>query len=332
MLITSYHDSITFVKSIIRIVLIGFTDGCGNMYIKHLQTFLTVARLLNFGGAAQSLNYSQSTVSEHIHALEEDLGARLFERLGKKVFLTEQGKKLRPLAERMVRDADEIKGMFKEDGVVSGCLNIGAAESLCVFWLPPLLKEYRIRYPKVQINIKVGNCVDFPLWLQQNIIDVAFSLNNEFWQQQLRQIDLFRGETVFIASPDHELAAGSVLAPQNLAGHTLLLPEGYCGYPMDLKKLLEREGVKANTIMEFGSLEAIKHCVKSGLGISLLPKIVVEEDLKRGELVSFHWDGQPIPIQARMLFHRNKWVSPPIVALEKLVVAEIEHQNDAANL
>lgn len=302
------------------------------MYIKNLQTFLTVARLLNFGGAAQALNYSQSTVSEHIRALEEELGVRLFERLGKKVFLTEQGEKLLPLAERTVRDVDEINGLFKEDGEVSGCLNIGASESLCVFWLPPLLKEYRIRYPKVQINIKVGNCVDFPLWLQQNTIDVAFSLNNDSGQQQLRQIDLFRGETVFVASPDHELAACSVLAPQNLAGHTLLLPEGYSGYPMDLKKLLEREGVKANTIMEFGSLEAIKNCVKSGLGISLLPKIVVEEDLKRGELVSFHWNNQPIPIQAKMVFHRDKWVSPPIAALEKLVVVEIKHLNGAANL
>jgi DNA-binding transcriptional LysR family regulator len=311
---------------------IDLTDGSGNMYIKNLQTFLTVARLLNFGAAAQTLNYSQSTVSEHIHALEEELGARLFERLGRKVFLTEQGETLLPLAERLVRDADAINGLFKEGGDVSGCLNIGAAESLCVFWLPPLLKEYRIRYPKVQINIKVGNCVDFPLWLQQNTIDVAFSLNNEPGQEQLRQIELFRGETVFVASPDHELAAGPELAPQNLGGQTLLLAEGYCGYPMELKRLLEREGVRANTIMEFGSLEAIKNCVKSGLGITLLPKIVVEGDLKRGELVIFHWSGQPIPIQAKMVFHRDKWVSPPIAALEKLVMAEIKRQKGATNI
>jgi len=303
--------------------MIDLTDGCGSMYIKNLQTFLTVARLLNFSGAAQALNYSQSTVSEHIHALEEELGARLFERLGKKVFLTEQGKKLLPLAERMVRDVDEINGLFKEDDEVSGCLNIGAAESLCVFWLPPLLKEYRIRYPKVQINIKVGNCVDFPLWLQQNIIDVAFSLNNKSVQQQLRQIDLFRGETMFIVSPDHELAANSILTPQNLAGHTLLLPDGYSGYPMDLKILLEREGVKANTIMEFGSLEAIKHCVKSGLGISLLPKIVVEEDINRGELIKLNWTDTPIDIEALMIFHREKWMSPALLALEKIILSAL---------
>ncbi|HWR38924.1 MAG TPA: LysR family transcriptional regulator [Patescibacteria group bacterium] len=289
------------------------------MYIRNLRSFITVARLLNFGEAARSLNYSQSTVSEQIQSLEQYLGTRLFERMSKKVFLTEPGKKLIPFAERMVKETEAIKGLFDEGDEVSGTLNIGAAETLCVFWLPPLLKEYRSHYPKVQINIKVGNCIDFPQWLQQNTIDVAFSLNDESKQQHLRQMVLFRGETVFIASPDHELAGNPVLEPQNLAGHTLLLPEGYCGYPMDLKNLLEQERVEANTIMEFGSLEAIRQCVKNGLGISLLPKIVVEEELKRGELVAFDWRGQSIPIQAHMVFHREKWLAPALTALEKLI-------------
>lgn len=296
------------------------------MDVKHLQSFLTVARLLNFGEAARTLNYSQSTVSEQIHSLEDYLGTRLFERLGKKVFLTDQGRKLLPFAERMVNESVEIKGLFSDNSITAGSLTIGAAETLCVFWLPPLLKEYRIRYPAVQINIKVGNCIDFPQWLQQNIIDVAFSLNDEAKQQQFRQFVLFRGETVFVAAPDYKLSADSVLEPQSLAGHTLLLPEGYCGYPMDLKNLLEREQVKANTIMEFGSLEAIKQCVKNGLGVSLLPAIVVEEELKRGELVGFEWRGQPIPIQAQAVFHREKWLSPPLAALEKLVLTKIQDQ------
>jgi DNA-binding transcriptional LysR family regulator len=293
------------------------------MFVKHLQSFLMVARLLNFGEAARTLNYSQSTVSEQIHSLEEDLQAKLFERIGRKVFLTEQGKKLLPFAERLVSDAEKIKGLFSDTEIVAGSLTLGAAESICAFWLPPLLKEYRRRFPKVQLNIKVGNCIDFPQWLQQNSIDVAFGLNDESAQLQLRQLELFRGETVFIASPDHELSAGSVLSPQHLAGQTLLLPEGYCGYPMDLKNLLAKERVKANTIMEFGSLESIKQCVKNGLGISLLPKIAVEEELHRGELVSLKWNGPDIPIQAQMIFHRDKWVSPPLAALEELVLGGI---------
>ena len=294
------------------------------MYLKHLESFLNVARLLNFGEAARTLNYSQSTISEQIRGLEEYLGTKLFERIGRKVFLTEQGKKLLPFAERMVRDAEELKNLFSDSEMISGSLNIGAAETLCAFWLPPLLKEYRLLYPKVQINIKVGNCVDFPQWLQQNVIDVAFGLNDEAEQQQLRQIELFRGKTVFIASPDHELSTGLVLELGNLAGQTLLLPEGYCGYPMDLKHLLEKSGVKANMIMQFGSLESIKQCIKNGLGVSLLPEIAVEEEIRRGEIVSLAWKGPDIPIQAQMLFHRDKWLSPPLVTLESLILAKIE--------
>jgi len=300
---------------------IDFADGSDNMYVKHLETFLTVARLLNFGETAQMLNYSQSTISEQIRGLEEYLGAKLFERIGRKIFLTEQGKTLIPFAEHMVRDAEKLKNLFSDNGIVSGSLNIGAAETLCAFWLPTLLKAYRLLYPKVQINIKVGNCIDFPQWLQQNIIDVAFSLNDESAQQQLRQIELFRGDTVFIVSPDHELSTGLVLELENLEGQTLLLPEGYCGYPMDLKRLLEKEQVKANTILEFGSLESIKQCVKNGLGVSLLPKIVVEEELKRGELVKLNWNGIDISIQAQMIFHCDKWLSPPLASLEKLILA-----------
>ncbi|WP_245754845.1 LysR family transcriptional regulator [Pelosinus propionicus] len=307
---------------------IGFTDGCDDMNVKHLEAFLTVARLLNFGEAARTLNYSQSTISEQISGLEEYLGTKLFERIGRRVFLTEQGKKLFPFAERIVRDAEELKNLFNDSTIISGSLHIGAAETLCAFWLPPLLKEYRQLYPKVEINIKVGNCVDFPQWLQQNSIDVAFSLNDESKQQQLRQIELFHGETVFITSPDHELSTGLVLELENLAGQTLLLPEGYCGYPMDLKNLLEKEGVKANMIMQFGSLESIKQCIKNGLGVSLLPKIAVEEEIKRGEIISLAWNGQDIPIQAQVLFHRDKWLSPPLAALEKLILAKIGKKKD----
>lgn len=300
------------------------------MYIKHLETFIAVARLLNFGEAARTLNYSQSTISEQIHSLEDYLGVRLFERIGRKVFLTEQGKKLLPFAERLLRDAEEIKHLFNNEEQFTGSIVVGAAETLCAFWLPPLLKEFRTLYPYVQINIKVGNCVDFPQWLQQNSIDVAFGLNDESEQPQLRQRMLFQGETVFIAAPDHPLSTMTILQLHDLTGQTLLLPEGYCGYPMDLKRLLEQKHIEANTILEFGSLESIKQCVKNGLGVSLLPRIAVEEELRRGELICLPVNDVAIPIEAKMIFHRDKWMSPPLAALESLILSKItKHPQEA---
>jgi DNA-binding transcriptional LysR family regulator len=299
--------------------MIALTDGCDNVYLRQLQSFLTVARLLNFGEAARSLNYSQSTVSEQIQGLEEFLGTKLFERIGKKVFLTEKGRRLLPFAVRTVREAEEIKNLFHDNELVTGALTIGAAESLCSFWLPRILKEYKIRYPEVQIIIRVGHCPEFPHWLQQNSVDVAFSYNDEAGQQQLEQLELFQGETVFLAAPDHKLALRSTLEPYNLAGQTLILPEADAGYRRDLENLLAKERVKLGTIMEFDSLEAIKQCVKNGLGLTHLPRIAVEEELKRGELVCLGWSGQTISIQARMLLHRDKWMSPPLAALRELI-------------
>lgn len=293
------------------------------MDIRQLEAFLVVAKSLNFGESARLLNYSQSTISEKIHNLEAYLNARLFERIGRRVFLTEQGAKLIPFAERLIRDAEELKTLFKNEEALSGSIMVGAAETLCAFWLPPLLKEYRQLYPNVQISIKVGNCIDFPQWLQQNIVDVAFGLNDESCQHQLRQYTLFQGDTVFVVAPDHRLSVSVRVEPKELFGETLLLSEGYCGYPIDLRNLLAKEQVIAKTILEFGSLESIKQCVKNGLGVSMLPRIVVEEEVKRGELVILHWTGAPIMINAQMIFHRDKWISPPLSALERLIVSKI---------
>lgn len=293
------------------------------MDTKHLECFLTVARLLNFGEAAKVLNYSQSTISDQIRSLEQQLGVRLFERLGKKVFLSHNGNSLIPLAERMVRDAEKIEGLFAEKGEITGSLTIGAAESLCVFWLPPVLKEYRSRHPHVQVIIKVGSCLEFHHWLQQNIVDVAFSLNDEAGHPQLREIELFRGETVFIASPLSDLSKRVVISPRDLEDHILILPEAECGYRRELESILTKEKVQVSAVMEFSSLEAIKQCVKSDLGVSLLPKIAVREEIARGELNVLNWVSDSIPVVARMVFHREKWMSPPMTALEEVVLSTI---------
>jgi len=98
------------------------------------------------------------------------------------------------------------------------------------------------------------------------------------------------------------------------------LPEGYAGYPMDLRNLLAREKINANMIMEFGSIESIKQCVKNGLGVSLLPGIAVTGELGRGELLALSWVGPEIPIHAYMIFHRHKWLASSLAALERLIV------------
>lgn len=290
------------------------------MDVKQLQTFIVVARLLNFRAAAEELNYSQSTISDHIRNLEQELDVKLFERLGRKVFLNEQGKKLISSAERMIQDAEEIHKLFKNNEKVKGSLKIGAAETLCVFWLPPVLKEYSKIYPEVQIILKMADCLEFPEMLGKNVIDVAFSLHDESGQLHLSQIDLFDDSTIFVAAPDHPLAALKKITVYDLENQSFILTEADSGYSLELKNLLQRLNIKMNTIMEFGSLEAIKQCVRNGLGITLLPSIAVDKEIKRGELVKLSIEIDQIPIHAKMIYHKEKWMSAPLAALKDIVL------------
>ena len=289
------------------------------MQSKYLETFLAVARTLNFGQAARELNYSQSTVSEHVRLVEVELGVRLFERLGRKIFLTSSGERLVRLGSRLLQAEEEVRQAFCGKETLEGMIRLGASESLCAFWLPPLLKEYRALYPQVQLYLKVGHCSDFGQWLQQNLVDVAFGFQDESGQPQLRQETLFQGKTVLVAEPQHPLANLPVVETQQLAGQTFIFSEGHSGYPAEMKELLAQAKVPVTTFWEFESLEAIKQCVKNGLGLSLLPEIVVAEELKRGTLVRMPWDSSRISVVAQMVWHREKWLSPPLAALEKLV-------------
>jgi len=288
--------------------------------LNQLQTFLVVAKLLNFRAAAEELNYSQSTVSDHIRNLEQELDVKLFERLGRKVFLNEQGKKLISSAEKMIKDAEEIRNLFHNDESIKGTLKIGAAETLCAFWLPSLLKEYSKIYPDVQIILKMADCMKFPEMLEKNIIDVAFGLHDESECQQLSQINLFEDSTIFVAAPDHLLAPLKKITTYELENQSFILTEADSGYSFELKKLFQSLNIKANTIMEFSSLEAIKQCVKNGLGISLLPSIVVDKEIQRGELVKLPVEINPILIHAKMIYHREKWLSAPLAALKDMVL------------
>lgn len=289
------------------------------MDIKLFQTFITVAKLLNFRETAEELNFSQSSISDHIRNLEQELGVKLFERLGRKVFLNEYGEKLIPLAERIIQDEREIHWLFNKEEKISGLLRIGAAETLSVFWLPPLLKEYRITYPDVKVILKMADCLEFPKMLDHNMIDVAFSLHDECENEYISQVDIFEDSTVFIVAPDHPLAALETLTIHELENHSFILPEAECCYRIELEEFLKRWNIKVNTIMELSSLEAIKQCVKSGLGISLLPRITVEQEINSGELVILHIETCKISICAKMIYHKQKWISPPLSALKNMI-------------
>jgi DNA-binding transcriptional LysR family regulator len=196
----------------------------------------------------------------------------------------------------------------------AGPLRIGAPESVLTYRLPKVLQRFRKLYPKVELIFRPQ--WDAPLFesLEHGKLDMAISMTDELLNENLKSVRL-RTEAVFLISdPEHPLAEKRAVHPEDLAGQTLLLTEAGCSYRKKLDDLLARLGVRPGSTTEFSSIEAIKHCLAAGMGIGLLPEIVVASELKAQKLKALRWNGPSLDIATHILWHRERWMSPSMEA------------------
>lgn len=288
------------------------------MDFRQLNAFLTIGKLQSFTAAANDLGYAQSTITTQIKLLEQELGVKLFERIGKHVTLTHEGKKLLPYAKQMIKLSDDIKNVVFNEEKPSGTLTIGAAESLCVIRLPEILKEYRKLYPDVEVSLKFGSCADFRQYLKDNIIDVAFSLGRKIDSEDFISEVEFDEEMLLLAYPGNHLINKEEIYPEDLENEPLILTETGCSYRAAFENILQENGVKINLVLETGSVQAIKQFTMSGLGITLLPKVAVKDALATGKLIPLNWCGPEFGIISQVIYHKDKWKSKALEAFLEL--------------
>jgi len=289
------------------------------MELRQLKTFCVAAKTLNFTRAAEILNYAQSSVTMQIQSLEEELGVRLFERLGKSLILTAAGERLLSYAHEVLKLVDEAKAAVAPGDEPQGTLVIGSVESLCTYRLPPLLREFRERYPKVQMILRPAFCDDLSRGVAEGQYDAAFTLDQTIRYPQIVSEALSEEDLLVLARPGHPLASKERVTPLDLAsGEVLLLTEAGCAYRGLFEQSLYEEGVRPEATLEFGSIEAIKQCTVAGMGITVLPRMAVQSELDAGKLVALRWSKPIGPLPIQLMYHRDKWVSPALRALIEL--------------
>jgi DNA-binding transcriptional LysR family regulator len=300
------------VKLIISITSINNFDGDDFMDFKQLNAFLTISKLQSFTKAADALGYAQSSITTQIKLLENELEVKLFERIGKNVTLTHEGKKLLPYAKQMLKLSSDIKNTVFSKETPSGTLTIGAAESLCVLRLPEILREYKKLYPEVEVSLKFGSCSDFRYFLTDNIIDVAFSLGIKIDSDEFVSEIEIPEPMLLLAYPGHPLINKKSVLPKDIEGEPLILTEMGCSYRAALENILSSCNIKPNVGLETGSVQAIKQFTMSRLGITLLPKVAVEDEINSGKLIPLNWAGPDFEIISQVLYHKDKWISPAL--------------------
>jgi len=226
------------------------------MEIRQLKTFINIVKLGNFSHAAQFLGYTQSTVTTHIQLLEKELNTLLFERFGQQITLTEDGQRLYDYAERIVKLEEDAKNALNKSNIPRGPLIVGMPESVCVYRMPPVFREYSSLYPDVILNLKYGNVNDFRTLLRKNVMDIAFLLEPAVDDSDFISTLICPEPIVLVSSPSHPLAKQDSVTPKDLANQTLVLVETGSYYRTMLEKSLEAAKVHVKSVMELGQIHA----------------------------------------------------------------------------
>ncbi|KWW21998.1 LysR family transcriptional regulator [Peribacillus simplex] len=286
------------------------------MDIKQLITFKHAAENLNFTQTAKILNFAQSSVTAQIKALEDEIGKPLFERLGKRLILTEAGHHFKLYTEKMIKLSNEAIMAVNVEEEPTGTLIIGAQESQCTYRLPPILKEFKAAFPKVKLVFKPAISDELARkHLMEGLLDIAFIMDISKPEGSLRVEQLIKEEFRLVTALNHPK---TFLSLDDLKDETLLLTETGCSYRIMFEEFLQSAGVYPLDKIEFSSIEAIKQCVIAGLGVALLPEMVVKKDIKEGRMKELPWKGAESSLFTQIAWHKDKRMTPPLEAFINL--------------
>ncbi len=267
---------------------------------RQLHAFAALARRGSFTVAAKDLFLTQSAVSHAIKALEDDLGCRLVDRVGRRVLLTQAGEQFLRHTEKILREMEAARaGLDTLTKWGHGRLRVGASTTACQHILPTVLREFRQSYPKCVIRIEPGDHGLQLELLRGGQIDLAIVIEPPAGVLgEFTFVPLFKDELRFLVAPLHPWAKAGRAAPETIEAETLVLYNKSSHTFRLVSEYFRDEKISLNNVIELGSMEAIKELVKIGIGAGVLAPWIAREELEHGSLVS-------LPLGPRKL--RRSW-------------------------
>ena len=250
------------------------------MDLSALQAFVAVAQNASFSHAAEQLFVSQSAISKRIAQLETDIKAQLFDRIGRKVALTEAGHALLPRAQRLLNDAKELQRVVADlQGDIAGKLTMGTSHHIGLHRLPDPLRQFTQLHPNVELDIQFMDSEEACHSVEVGELELAIVTLPPSPRERLSLTTIWQDPLVFVAAKDHALCHQKA-SLADLAKHPAVLPSTHTYTRGILESLLRNEGLALNVAMETNYLETLRMLVSTGLGWSLLPKTLIADDIQ----------------------------------------------------
>lgn len=276
------------------------------MDVRGLEVFLSVARHLNYTRAGEEVNLSQPSVSVRIRQLENELGVKLFEQLGKKVALTEAGLLLIPHARRVISAIEDAKQSIDElQGLERGLLRIGASTTPGMYLIPMTIARFKERYPNIEIHLGIRDTRQIETAVASNEFDFGF-VGGHLAGDEVAVVPWLTDQLVLVVAPNHQLARKKSANADELKKARFIFRESGSATRAAINTHLKNADLEVEPIMEMENPESVKKAVQSGLGIAFISKFAVETELKAGSLVAVRVPGLDIRRELKIVYRKDK--------------------------
>jgi DNA-binding transcriptional LysR family regulator len=287
------------------------------MDINQLEVLAAVSKEKSFSRAAEVLHRTQPAVSQAIRRLEEEIGEKLFDRSSKDGTLTFAGEILLDYAKQMLNLRQTAQNAIQEmRDLHHGKVTISANEHT-VFYLLPVIQEFRRIYPLIKVEVQRGVSSRIPNQITAREVElgiVAFKPNDD----SVKSLSVFTDELTLIVAPDHPLADRTVVSVKELGMETFIAHNAPSPYRRKVIETFEKYQTKLNIAVELPSLEAIKKMVEKGAGIALIPKLSAQREITSGQLKSLSVKEMKLERKLNIIYRQNSDLSYAAKAFLKL--------------
>ncbi len=295
------------------------------MDLRQLEIFVKVTELKSFSKAAQALRLTQPTISEHIRTLEQELGVRLLDRLGRGAEATRAGQLLLSHATRMLQlQRETLQAMDSFQGRLAGDLHVAASTIPGEYVLPSLIGRFKEKFPDIVISLLIGDSRAVVDWVIDGRAEVAV-VGAKLAHRGIEYRELMPDELVVVVPVAHSWHGKKEIGLADLRAEALLLREQGSGTRAAFESALAQAGQDLSAfriVGEMGSTQAIKQAVKAGVGVSVISRRAVEEECRSGLVWCLKIRDLKITRAFHIATHRDRSRSPLAEAFRSFLEAE----------
>ncbi len=281
------------------------------MELKYLPTLKAILQTGSFYGAARKLNYAQSTITFQVQQLEHEMGIKLFEKIGRRMVLTQAGEEIMPYVDAILENMERLESYGQTVTEMKGSLRVLLAETLLTYQMQPVLAEFHRQAPQVQLSLQAMNCYRITDEIVNGNADIGIHYNvGGYGNASVIAERLQEYRTVLVGHPSLPAEERDFITRGQRKELCLLVSDTDGVYQRRIDHYLTERDIRLGGVMEVGATEAIKSCLLSNLGVAYLPQHVLASELADGRLIELPTEVEKQTVTALCVYHKNKWITP----------------------